>query len=203
MWDVTSSTELLGRLGAGADDVLIARCLGGDDLAPTAVYNRYAPTIYRLCVGILNHREDAEEVLQDTFEYAFRRLGRFDPGRASFKTWLYQIAISRCRNKRRRRWLATVALGQMSRTDLEDHEAQAPPAAAHETERRAAVWQALSELSPKLREAAVLRYYGGLTYAEMGQALGVPSKTAASRVRLAHRALRARLAGLLDGEELT
>ncbi|MCA9875440.1 MAG: RNA polymerase sigma factor, partial [Anaerolineales bacterium] len=81
---------------------LIDRCLAGEELAFVALYNEYAEMIYRLNFSLLQHKEDAEEVLQDSFEYAFRKLADYDPHKASFKTWLYRIAISRCRNKRRR-----------------------------------------------------------------------------------------------------
>ena len=52
------------------------------------------------------------------------------------------------------------------------------------------VWAALGRLSPKLRETAVLRYYQGLRYQEIGEILGVSPKTAESRMRLAHAKLR-------------
>jgi DNA-directed RNA polymerase specialized sigma24 family protein len=52
------------------------------------------------------------------------------------------------------------------------------------------IWEAMSELSAKLRESVYLRYYGGLTYAEIGGVLKIPCKTAESRVRLGHKALK-------------
>ena len=176
--------------GATAPEALIARCLAGDERAHAELYEAYAGMIYRMTYGMLRHREDAEEVLQDTFEYAFRRLDRFDPERAAFKTWLYQIAISRCRNKRRRKWLPTFSLSQMVRPDLPDPAAPAPHEMAQISERQQVVWDALGELSEKLRVTALLRYYEGMTYAEIGDVLGIPAKTAESRMRLAHRALR-------------
>jgi RNA polymerase sigma-70 factor (ECF subfamily) len=159
-------------------DGLLHHCLAGEDWAFVKVYNQYAALIYRLSVSILNDRQDAEEVLQDTFEYAFRKIENFDPKKASFKTWLYQIAVSRCRNKRRRKWLPTIQLNL--------------------SERQQTIWNALSDLSPKLRETAVLRYYDGLTYAEIGRVLSIPAKTAESRMRLAHKALRKILAEDFD-----
>ena len=69
---------------------------------------------------------------------------------------------------------------------------------------RDALEQALSTISPCLREAVALRYARGLTYREMAQVLGCPRKTAESRVRLAHQALRRALSaeGRLLLEEL-
>lgn len=176
--------------------LLIQRVLGGEETGYVALYNLYAGMIYRLNMGLLQQREDAEEVLQDSFEYAFRNLHKYDPEKASFKTWLYQIAVSRCRNKRRRKWLPTFSIHQLEQTELLDPNAAEPDDLLRLSERQRLVWESLRALTPKLRETAVLRYYHELTYAEIGQVLGIPAKTAESRMRLAHKALR----DLLEGE---
>lgn len=183
--------------GAEQDD-LIRRCLSGEEVAYMAVYNQYAGPIYRLCYGLLQHREDAEEVLQDSFEYAFRKLNQYDPAKAGFKTWLYQIAVSRCRNKRRRKMLTTLPLANLLVEHVEDKASPDPVDALELTERQIVVWQALGNLSSKLRETAVLRYYEGLTYAQISEILSIPPKTAESRMRLAHKALRELLVDQLD-----
>lgn len=173
---------------------LIARCLAGDETAYADLYRVYAGDAYRLVYGLLGHREDAEEVVQDTFVYAMRNLRRYDPNKASFRTWLFIIATSRARNKRRRRWLPTVSLRQLLQIGVElpapDPSDRPPEARLEDRGRDARIRRALGQLSPKLREAAVLRHFEGLTYKEMGQILGIPKKTAESRVRLAHKALR-------------
>ena len=146
--------------------------------------------IYRLCYSLLQNREDAEEVLQDSFEYAFRKLANYDANKSAFKTWLYQIAVSRCHNKRRRKWLPTFSLSQLTNLDVTDTDSPTPVETMQLTEQQQVVWAAIQELSDKLRETAVLRYYEGFSYVEIGQILGVPTKTAESRMRLAHKALR-------------
>ncbi|MCA9875905.1 MAG: RNA polymerase sigma factor, partial [Anaerolineales bacterium] len=136
------------------------------------------------------------EVLQDSFEYAFRKLADYDPQKASFKTWIYRIAISRCRNKRRRKWLPTLSLSQLlPQDDVADERTPTPPEAAMRSAQQESVMAALAQLSPKLRETAVLRYYENLTYPEIGAILDIPTKTAESRMRLAHAALREILSG--------
>ena len=169
---------------------LISRCLAGEETAYVALYNQYAGMIYRLCYSLLQHREDAEEVLQDSFEYAFRKLAHYDANKSAFKTWLYQIAVSRCHNKRRRKWLPTFSLGQLVNQEITDYDAPTPAETMQLTEQQQVVWTAIQELSDKLRETAVLRYYEGFSYVEIGQILGIPTKTAESRMRLAHNALR-------------
>ena len=68
--------------------------------------------------------------------------------------------------------------------------AETPEAALTERDTRDAVEAALAALSPRLREAVVLRYGHGLTYREIAKVMDCPQKTAESRVRLAHEALR-------------
>lgn len=177
---------------------LIAGCLDGDDVGYATLYNEYSGMIYRLAYSLLQNQQDAEEVLQDSFEYAFRRLDHFDNRKASFKTWLYQITISRCRNKRRRKWLPSLSLQQLNDQEARDATAPQPDERAVLNERQRLIWNALGDLSPKLREVAILRYYAGLQYAEIGQVLGIPPKTAESRMRLAHKALRERLNDLIE-----
>ena len=180
---------------------LLQRCYQGDERAFTILYDQYAAYIYRLAFGFLQHKEDAEEVMQDTFEYAFRRIQKYDPAKASFKTWLYQIAASRCRNKRRRKWLPTFSFGQLDEGDLRDSTIPLPDDQLMLSARQKEIWEALRSLSPKLRETAVLRYYEGLSYPEIGQILGIPAKTAESRMRLAHGALKELLSIRLNVED--
>jgi len=185
---------------APADELtqsLIARCLAGEEAAYTDLYNQFAATIYRLNYSLLQQKEDAEEVLQDSFEYAFRRLHRYDATKSAFKTWLYHIAISRCRNKRRRKRLPSFSLTQLSGREIPDETAPLPDEQLILDDQQLSVWNALSALSPKLRETAVLRYYEGLSYRDIGQILGVPAKTAESRMRLAHK----QLTGLLMNDQ--
>lgn len=178
----SASADLTGRL--------IARCLAGDETAYGGLYSQYASYIYRLNYSLLQNKEDAEEVLQDAFEYAFRKLSHFDANKSSFKTWLYRIAVSRCRNKRRRKWLPTFSINQLHQADMADNDTLSPDELMHLDDQQKMVWQALQKLSPKLRETAVLRYYEGLSYPEIGHILSIPPKTAESRMRLAHKALR-------------
>ncbi len=177
---------------------LIQRCLAGEETAYVTLYNQYAGMIYRLCYSLLQHREDAEEVLQDSFEYAFRKLANYDANKSAFKTWLYQIAVSRCHNKRRRKWLPTFSLSQLTNLDVTDTDSPTPVETMQLTEQQQVVWAAIQELSDKLRETAVLRYYEGFSYVEIGHILGIPTKTAESRMRLAHKALRESLAEQIE-----
>ena len=175
---------------------LVSRCLQGDQAAYALLYRACASMIYRLNISLLGDVEDAEEVLQDSFEYAFRKLHQYDPNKAAFKTWLYRIAISRCHNKRRRKWLPTIPLQHYVRGEVEiaDQTSKTPQEMLNLSEEQQRVWAALMQLSDKLRVVAVLRYYDDLRYREIGEILHISAKTVESRMRLAHKQLRFLLA---------
>ncbi|HVO42402.1 MAG TPA: RNA polymerase sigma factor [Aggregatilineales bacterium] len=170
---------------------LIAHCQTGDQAAYGALYQAVTPGLYRLAYSILLDRQDAEDVTQEAMVYAFRNLHRYDPARGTLRTWLYTITVSRCRNARRRKWLPTTALANLLHLEPTIPESHTPEAAVARRSVREALEKALATLSPRLREAIALRYGQGLTYREMAEILDCPQKTAESRIRLAHEALRA------------
>lgn len=190
---------------AGQDDIeaIIARCLRGDQSAYTRLYECFVHGVYRLCYSLVLNHEDAEDVTQEAFVYAFRNLRRYDPARASFKTWLYTIAVSRSRNVHRRRQLTQIDLAQIFQHFTEP-QARTPEAALAHRAAADALAAALADLPGNLREAVVLRYGHGLAYREIAEVMNCPPKTAESRVRLAHRHLRGLLQPVGNGllEEL-
>jgi RNA polymerase sigma-70 factor (ECF subfamily) len=143
----------------------------------------------RLCLGLLGSLEDAEEVTQDAFVYALRNLARFDPARSAFSTWLYTIAISRCRNKRRRKFLALIPLERLSNEGPKRQD-RLVEALLERRGVREQIWHALHTLPPRLREPVALRFLAELRYKEIGQTLGCNPKTAESRVRMGLVAMR-------------
>lgn len=177
-------------------DNWIEAARSGDEAACAALYRHYVGPVYRLALGVLLDDQDAEEVVQDSFAYALRRVEQYDPERSAFKTWLFTITMSRCRNKRRRKWLPTVRLSDI--VERLPGGGQQPETIAVQRSARQSVQAALKQLSPKLREAVVLRYFEGLTYREIADVLDCPPKTAESRVRLAHQALYDLLADQAD-----
>lgn len=185
---------------------LIDRCLAGDQAAFEVLYGHYASGLYRLAYSILLDTRDAEDVLQESFGYAFRKLSRYDANRGEFRTWLYTITVSRCRNMRRRKVLPTIDLAELLSVGCEPvgPKQHTPEAALARRGVRDALEEALGSLSPRLREAVALRYGHGMTYREMAEIMNCPQKTAESRIRLAHAALSKALGAAREGllEEL-
>ncbi len=188
---------------------LIVRWQGGDEYAAEALYSYHRDRTFRLAYGLLGNRSDAEEVAQDALAYALTNIDRYDSERGSFGTWLHVIAVSRCRDRQRRQRLSLSSLTAWLRE--EDDVADPTPNQERRViraETRGEVWEAIQGLSPRLREAVVLRYWAGHTYQEMAKIMNCPVPTAQSRVRLAYQRLRAalapdNLAALGDVEERT
>jgi RNA polymerase sigma-70 factor (ECF subfamily) len=179
-------------------NALIQRWKAGDERAAEAIYNQYRDTAFNLAYTLLGNPADAEEVAQDALTYALTRIERYDPSRARFSTWLHTITVSRCRNKRRRYVPSVHLVAWYTRGGDVPDPTPGPERQAISETTRDEVWEALETLSPRLREAIVLRHWADYTYQEIGDMLGCSMRTAQSRVRLAHK----RLKGILAANEL-
>ncbi len=171
-------------------EAIIKRALKGDQHGYAELYDHFAAGVYRLCYSLLMNEQDAEDIVQESFVYAFKNLHRYDPSKASLKTWLYTIAVSRCRNTYRRKRFLTVDISQLLGFELKAPSSEAPEISIIRRDAEEAIQRALVDLSPRLREAIVLRYGQGLTYREISEVMGCPQKTAESRVRLGHQRLK-------------
>jgi RNA polymerase sigma-70 factor (ECF subfamily) len=132
--------------------------------------------------------------VQDAFLGAWRNAGRYEPGRASVRTWLLTIVHRRAIDivRRRRRPDATVEIDedvveQVSLPDVWEEVAQGLD--------RDAVVAALASIAPAQREAIELAYFEGLTQTEIAQRTGVPLGTVKGRLRLGLQGLRRALVG--------
>jgi len=181
---------------------LVQRLQAGDATALEGVMERYSARLYRLAFGITRSPRDAEEVLQDVFLTAFRKIGAFEQ-RAKLGTWLYRITTNVALNKRR--GLAAtveVALDDLLPTYLADgHRAgdrsflltdwsETPEEEFLTGEGRAALDRALAVLPDGYRAVLVLRDVDGLSNEEAADALGESVSSVKSRLHRARMALR-------------
>jgi RNA polymerase sigma-70 factor (ECF subfamily) len=180
-------------------EMLIERWRAGDERAAELLYNQHRERTFRLAYGLLGNTADAEEAAQDALTYALLHIPHFDERRSKFTTWLHTITVSRSRDILRKRHVPAFSLTAWfrNRKSLRDS-SPGPERRAVKNESRNAVWDAVQGLSPMLREAAILRHWGNLTYQEIAEILGCTMKTAQSRVRLAHQ----KLAHILDEDDL-
>ena len=149
----------------------------------------YQLPLLRLCYAYLHDEELAKDAVQETFIKAYRGLADF-LNEASEKTWLSRIAINVCKDLQRNGWFRHV-----DRAVTPDMlpEAAVP---AGKADRRLTI--AVMALPVKLRQAALLCWLQGLTYAEAGEALGISHQAVSSRLNRARRRLRLALEGSED-----
>lgn len=154
----------------------------------------------RLVTLIVRDRQLAEDIVSDSFLTAFDHIAQFDEKR-SFFPWFRRILVNNAlkRLKRRNRLLPLHSPfeEESSDTGVVDRLAASPDPSttAEETEMKALVREAINALSPKQRAVIVLRYYEGLSEAEIAETLGIPGGTVKSRAAAGAK----RLAGLLNG----
>jgi RNA polymerase sigma-70 factor (ECF subfamily) len=186
------------------DQELMARVQAGDVRAFELLYARYAHPLLNFFHQMCFDRAAAEDYTQETFLRVWRARASYRPiGKVS--TWLFEIGKNFWFNERekiRRRPFSSGAGGDEAQGQLslvaEPRRDLAPAEAARGKEVEEAIARAVGELSEKLRVAFVLARHQRLPYAEIAAILSIPVGTVKSRVALAERLLRARLATYLE-----
>ncbi len=162
----------------------IRRVLAGDREAFADLVERYQQRVVATIRRLLADPHASEDVAQDVFLAAFRKLASFDPQRGSFGSWLFSIARNRSLNSLRQR-----------RPDLHAHLDQhpAPIPNGQPDELRQLLDRQLLRLPVAQKSAWVLRHIAELSYAEVARLEGVPEATVRSRVSRAGERLRSAL----------
>lgn len=172
----------------------IERTLAGDADAYRLLVLRYQDRLFNALFQASRSREDAEEVTQEAFLQAYRRLGSFE-ARASFPTWLYRIAFNLLYSHRRRQ-RRVVSLDALPNPDVVDRR-EPPEAEMERQERVQLVHRALDQLPDEQRSILVLRELEGYDYRQIADALELPPGTVRSRLHRARLQLREHLDRLL------
>jgi RNA polymerase sigma-70 factor (ECF subfamily) len=169
---------------------LVARCQAGDVEAFETLYRRHASRIYTLACRMAGSPEDGEDLLQEIFLQAYRKLGSFK-GDAAIGTWLYRLALNHCLDYVRGRQAK-----MKKQTDTLDAETSFEPAARRDTPiARLDLERAIAKLPEGCREAFVLHDVEGFDHKEVGNLLGIAEGTSKSQVFKARLKLRTYLRG--------
>jgi len=177
------------------EQALTERWQSGDADAFDQLYTRHAQAIYRLGWAMLQQTQAAEDVVQETFLRAHKARRRFDPNKASFGTWLYQIALNYCRSQLRKKRLLTIPWLRKTGEPLDLPDPGLDPEDnTLRGEYRRMLWAAVQTLSPPLREVITLHYYMELPAVEIAAMLNCPEGTIYSRLHNARRRLAETLA---------
>lgn len=152
------------------DRRLIDDVQSGRPDAPGRFIDRYQGSVLALCLRMLGHRQDAEDVAQETFLRAFRSLAGFD-GNRPLRPWLLGIAANRCR---------TALVKRARRPGLLETTADQPdprPALADPDDLAGELQRALARLRPEYRAVFVLYHDQNLSYEDISAALDRPVGT--------------------------
>lgn len=176
-----------------ADIELARRCRDGDAAAFEDLYRAHATRLYTLLLRMSGSRAEAEDLLQETFLQAHRKLHGFR-GDSTLGTWLYRLAVNQCldflRGRQARQARATASL---------DEEGAAEPArpapAIPQPVSQIDLERAIARLPDGCRAAFVLHDVEGFEHHEVAALLGVSQGTSKSQVHRARLKLRAMLTG--------
>ena len=194
------------RPGAAAPAVasdadLVALSLRGSERAFADLVRRYERPIFSLIVRMVHDPAVAEDVAQETFLKAFRRLDTYDPTR-KFSSWLFKIAHNATLDHLRRPNLDTLPLEGHGddETDfaavLADEKSESPEAGAGRYDLARALDRGLRALRPDYAEVLLLRFRQGLSYQEIAEVTGQPLGTVKTNIHRARKELAAALGGL-------
>ncbi|GAA5437196.1 RNA polymerase sigma factor [Deinococcus sp. A31D244] len=164
------------------DEALLQAMASGHQDALQELHRRYSRLLYSLGHRMLRQTDDVESCVQDAFMNAWKHSARFDPARASAKTWLVSIAHHRFLQELRDR----------PDTALEIEDWDAPTTSADPADRIMAE-RAVEGLDPQQRELVQLAYYRGYSHSELAIITGLPVGTVKSRLRTAIDRMRTHL----------
>ena len=185
---------------AGVDEsTLVAQSRQGDTVAFGELVRRYEAKIFRLAQHVTQNREDAEDVLQETFMKAYEHLDQFQ-GNSKFYTWIVRIAVNQALMKlRRRKTDKSVSLDETIDTG-EDTIVREVAAWDEDPEQRYSREElggildtAVESLEPPYRSVFVLRDIEELSTEETADALGLSIPAVKSRLLRARLQLREKL----------
>ena len=171
-------------------EYVAARAGGGDRAAFEALIRSEKAGLYAFVRRYVGDRDDAYDVVQESFVAAWRAIGRYDPSRR-FGVWLRAIALNKCRDHGRRALVRRLAHGAFA---AEQAHLPASEFDAEGEGRLARLDRAVARLPPMYKEPLLLTTAGGLSHEEAAGVLGVSAKAVEMRLYRARR----RLAELID-----
>lgn len=181
-----------------SDLALIGMTLLGDCEAFGRLVVRYQQRLFNGMVQLVRNEAEAEDVVQDAFLLALKRLETFQ-GKSEFYTWLYRIAYNVAISRIRRR-KPTVPLDRLASEKplrLPDKSAS-PDEPLLQRERADQVLRALGQLSPEHQHILILREIESMDYSAIAQILDIPLGTVRSRIHRARLLLKEILETILE-----
>ena len=177
------------------DPELAASALAGSEDAFRELVRRFERPVYTLIVRMVQDPALAEDLAQEVFVKAYRRLDTYDPER-KLSSWLFKIAHNTTIDHLRRGAPETVPL-EAEKDDeraglasvLPDESVESPSAQVERKDLARALEKAIATLRPEYREAVVMFYAGGASYQEICEVTGLPMGTVKTNLHRARKQL--------------
>lgn len=168
-----------------AEAELVARCRRGEMGAFEELYRQHATRLYNLAFRMAGNAADADDLLQEIFLLAYRKLDSFR-GASALGTWLYRLGMNVCLDR-----LRSKATKQDAATEvLEEQTLGAAAGTSTQPFNRLDLERAIRTLPEGARAAFLLYDVEGLDHAEVGQVLGISEGTSKSQVHKARMRIR-------------
>ncbi|MBN2327243.1 MAG: sigma-70 family RNA polymerase sigma factor [Candidatus Omnitrophica bacterium] len=173
----------------------IEQCRKGQTRAYARVVQAMQPKILGFLYRMTQNRELAEDLGQEAFFRAFRRLENYDSEKSAFSTWLFTIARNLCLDELRKRRPVQIALEEAD--FQESFREENPHRTAGDCELEQKIMRAVDSLDEEFREIFVLHEYEDLSLKEIAVIIGCPLGTIKSRLHRARLHLQKKLAPVL------
>lgn len=165
---------------------LVARAKAGDDKAYGEILHRYKDSIYFMALKMVNNKDDANDLMIETFGKAFENLDKYKPDYA-FSTWLYRIATNNCIDFIRKKRLKLVSIDNVESDDEGTNnsnnpmqiksDALNPEEASIKKQRIEQLKNIIEDLPNRYRVLIKLRYFEERSYDEIAEELDIPLGT--------------------------
>jgi RNA polymerase sigma-70 factor (ECF subfamily) len=168
-----------------AEQILVRRCLRGDPHATVELVKQFEQDVVGLCLKMLRHQHDAEDVAQEVFLRVFRSLKSWDSNRP-LRPWILTIAVNRCRT----------AMGKRAkRPELVDYLADVADRTPVQgsTELTTAIQAVIADLRQDYREVFILYHETGRNYDEIAEIVSRPVGTIKTWLHRARQILASEL----------
>jgi RNA polymerase sigma-70 factor (ECF subfamily) len=191
-----------------SDDELVRLAQAGDADAFGELVERHRRAVFRAAVAAMGSTAEADDIAQDAFVTAFRKLRHFR-GESAFRTWLLAITWRKAIDRRNRltRWLRLIVTPPERNETMTDPVELAPSpersqeAAAADAELQGHLRRLIATLPRKLRDVLLLAGSGEYSYEQIGEMVGAPVGTVKWRVSAARRMLKRKLSAIGYADE--
>jgi RNA polymerase sigma-70 factor (ECF subfamily) len=175
---------------------LVERMRSGQERALEELYEATVGNLYALASAILRSAEDTEEIVCETYAYAWANAARFDASRANVLGWLLMLCRSRALDRLRQRRTTASALQLAASRQVDARAVDQPYDILFLMQQRSSIHRALAQLAPERRYLVSLAFLHGLSHQEIADATRLPLGTVKSHVRRALAQLRTALGTL-------